>query len=58
MPSFIEYLDFLHFRDIPGQYCKTISEIIEDGLIPEKEVNLQLIKELSNKLNNNSEFVC
>lgn len=58
MPSFIEYIDFLHFRDIPGQYCKTISEIIEDGLIPEKEVNLQLIKELSNKLNNNSEFVC
>lgn len=44
-PHFDAYLEFLHSKDSKGDKSKTVSEIIEQKLIPEKEISEDLLKE-------------
>ncbi len=36
--AFVAWLDFLHSRDPDGRRCRTVSEVIEQRLLPEKEI--------------------
>jgi hypothetical protein len=58
MSSFIYFIDFLHQIDPESKYCRTVSEIIENGLLPEKQVDLKLIQEQSDSLNTGGHFIC
>ena len=35
----IKFMDFLHSRDPKGEKCKTLSEMIESKLLPEKQID-------------------
>ncbi|MCI5140441.1 MAG: hypothetical protein D3909_01635 [Candidatus Electrothrix sp. ATG1] len=39
LQTFLEYLDFLHRLDPQGEKSRTVSEIIEQKLLPEKQLS-------------------
>lgn len=41
--AFMKYLEFLHSQDPKGKMSRTLTEVIESKLIPEKEINLNEI---------------
>lgn len=47
--SFDSYLEFLHTQDPKGEKSKTVNEIIEQGLLPEKKLTEDSLKSNGNK---------
>jgi len=41
-----QYMEFFHERDPTGEKSKTVSEIIEGGLLPEKEIDEGILNEV------------
>lgn len=37
-PAFLAWLDFLHEQDPDGRRCRTVSQVVEERLLPEKEI--------------------
>jgi hypothetical protein len=58
LPSFAAYIEFLHSIDSEAVYSRTMSEIVEEKLIPEKAVDLDKIQAMSESLNTGEQFVC
>jgi hypothetical protein len=42
-PAFVAWLDFLHARDPSGRQSRTVSEVIEQRLLPEKEIPSEVL---------------
>ena len=42
-PAFVAWLDFLHGRDPGGRQCRTVSEVIQQRLLPEKEIPSEVL---------------
>ncbi|NQT15227.1 MAG: hypothetical protein HQ582_20895 [Planctomycetes bacterium] len=38
------WLDFLHERDPDGRQCRTVSEVIQERLLPEKEIPSEALR--------------
>lgn len=50
LESYSAFLKFLHSKDPTGKRSKTVSEIIEQKLLPEKMISKELLKEKPTKL--------
>jgi hypothetical protein len=58
LSSFAAFIEFLYGIDPSASHSRTISEVIEQRLIPEKPVDLLKIQALSDSLKTGGQFVC
>lgn len=58
LSSFAAYIEFLYGIDPSASHSKTISEVVEQKLIPDKAVDLARIQVMSESLKTGGQFVC
>jgi hypothetical protein len=58
LSSFSAFIEFLHGIDSESAWSRTVSEIIEQKLLPERQVDLDKIQAMSGSLKTGGLFVC
>ncbi len=58
LSSYVAYIEFLHGIDPSASHSKTVSEIVEEKLIPERVVDLAGIQAMSESRKTGGQFIC